>query len=249
MPFTDAQQVCLNGHQITDNCSRSPETCKKYCPTCGEVTIVQCPFCQAQIPGYTFCEGVISIHPVKVPPHCHNCGKPYPWTDRKQKVSMQSGATTTIDPILWVDFICSKFHLVAKQIRQRHENRGTLDVQDEYDVQDLLHSLLKIYFDDIRPEECSPSYAGKSSRMDFLIKDYGLVIEVKKTRQGLGAKEIGTQLIDDIARYGKHPDCKILICFVYDPEGQIANPRGIEKDLNRIERSLMVKVYIVPRGY
>jgi len=36
----------------------------------------------------------------------------------------------------------------------------------------------------------------------------------------------------DIARYQSHPDCRNLVCFVYDPEGKIGNPKGLENDLN-----------------
>jgi hypothetical protein len=116
-------------------------------------------------------------------------------------------------------------------------------------VQDLLHALLLIDFDDIRPEEWTPSYAGSSSRMDFLLKNEQIVIEAKKTRKGLGAKEVGEQLIVDIQKYQAHPDCKTLICFVYDPEGRIPNPKGIENDLNCTEDDLTVKVIITPTGF
>ncbi|MBN2583095.1 MAG: hypothetical protein JXL80_08505 [Planctomycetes bacterium] len=101
--------------------------------------------------------------------------------------------------------LCTRFHLVCRQLRQRHQNRAALQVEDEYDVQDLLHALLKTEFDDVRSEEWTPSYAGKSSRMDFLLKDHGIVIETKKTRDGLADREVGSQLIDDIARYASHP--------------------------------------------
>jgi len=137
---------------------------------------------------------------------------------------------------------------VAVQLRHRHENRSTLNVTDEYDVQDLLHALLRIFFEDVRPEEWTPSYAGKSSRMDFLLPAEELVVEVKKTRPSLGAKELGSELIEDIARYKVHPKCKRLICFVYDPDGRVANPRGIERDLSRNENGFEVKVIITPRG-
>lgn len=141
--------------------------------------------------------------------------------------------------------IVSKFHKVARQLRSRYNSRETLNVTDEYDVQDLLHALLVMNFDDIRPEEWTPSYAGKSSRMDFLLKNEKIVVEVKKTRKGLDAKELGSQLIEDIARYQTHPDCKTLVCFAYDPEGLIANPKGMENDLNRTE-PIDVKVFIRP---
>jgi len=145
-----------------------------------------------------------------------------------------------------IENLCNRFHLVVRQLKSRHDNRDTLVVEDEYDVQDLLHSLLTLHFDDIRPEEWTPSYAGGSSRMDFLLKKEQIVIEVKKTRKTLGAKEVGEQLIIDIKKYETHPDCRRLFCFVYDPEGRIANPRGIENDLNRDDAGLPVKVLITP---
>jgi hypothetical protein len=147
-----------------------------------------------------------------------------------------------------IEQICLRFHRVAIQLSNRHGSRETLRIDDEYDVQDLLHALLLIDFDDIRPEEWTPSYAGSSSRMDFLLKNEQIVIETKKTRNGLGAKEIGEQLIIDIEKYKGHPDCKTLVCFVYDPEGRIRNPKGIENDLNWIGCDLTVKVLIVPTG-
>ncbi len=151
------------------------------------------------------------------------------------------------DPTIPLFNLFDKFHKVARQLRYRYESRETLNVNDEYDMQNLLHSLLHLYFEDIRPEEWTPSYAGKSSRMDFLIKDFKIIIEVKKTRKGLTEKELGTQLIDDIARYKSHPDCETLLCFTYDPEGLIGNPRGLENDLNRREENgLNVRVVIRP---
>lgn len=148
-----------------------------------------------------------------------------------------------------IERLCSRFPLVAKQLKIRHGNRVTLEVADEYDVQDLFHGILRIFFDDIRPEEWTPSYAGKSSRMDFLLKDHRIVIETKMTRKGLGAKEIGTQLIDDIARYRHHPECNMLVCFVYDPDGHVANPAGLAKDLSTEQNGFKVKVIIAPKGY
>jgi hypothetical protein len=146
-----------------------------------------------------------------------------------------------------VQSLCLRFHAVARQLRARHEGRPTLDVEDEYDVQDLLHALLRLYFDDIRPEEWTPSYAGKSSRMDFLLKKEKVVIEVKKTRNGLDAKRLGEELIIDMAHYRNHSDCHTLICFVYDPENRVANPAGLEADLSRNEPDLTVRVIISPK--
>jgi hypothetical protein len=142
--------------------------------------------------------------------------------------------------------IWSRFPSVVKQMRKRYGNRATLDVKDEYDVQDLLRSLLHIFFKDIRKEESTPSYAGGSSRMDFLLKREEIVVETKFARETLKDNELGEQLLIDIAKYSAHPHCKMLLCLVYDPDGQISNPRGIESDLSRKRDGLDVVVSIVP---
>ena len=141
----------------------------------------------------------------------------------------------------------NRFHLVCRQLRHRYDSRESIDVCDEYDVQDLMHALLCIFFDDIRPEEWTPSYAGGCSRQDFLLKTEQIVIEIKKTRKGLQDKQIGEQLIIDIDRYKSHPDCKTLLCFVYDPEERIGNPKGLERDLTRVTDGLNVVTIIAQK--
>jgi len=124
----------------------------------------------------------------------------------------------------------------------------TFDVEDEHDVQDLLHALLRLHFDDIRPEEWTPNYAGKSTRMDFFLKKEKAVIEVKKTRKGLNTKRLGEDLVIDMAHFRNHSDCQTLICFVDDPENRITNPAGLEADLSRDDPDLAVKMIISPRN-
>lgn len=251
MGYYDVQQVCLNGHQTTDNYNRSPQFRKNFCATCGEKTIHQCPNCDTPIKGDYHSDGVVVIGgpSTSVPTHCENCGNPFPWTIKNKSLSNSALKQFESDPVLFVRQVCQRFHLVARQLRERHSDRGTIIVEDEYDTQDLLHALLHIYFDDIRPEEWTPSYAGGCSRVDFLLKNEEIIIEVKKTRSSLKAKQIGEQLIVDIARYKSHPNCKNLICFVYDPEGWVSNPRGLEIDLEQKSDEFLVKVIIVPKGY
>lgn len=43
-------------------------------------------------------------------------------------------AKATLDPLLTVAKLCSRFHQVARQLRSRREDRATLDVRDEHDV-------------------------------------------------------------------------------------------------------------------
>jgi len=167
-----------------------------------------------------------------------------------REVEIKTGSGTeiqTIDAIDILDNLFLKFHSVATQLRNRYNSRETILITDEYDVQDLLYGLLKVNFDDIRPEEYSPSYAGKNTRVDFLLKNERIMVEVKKTRDGLKDSKVGSELILDIARYKNHPDCDILYCFVYDPQSHIVNPRGLENDLEKQSNDdLTVHVKIVP---
>jgi hypothetical protein len=151
-----------------------------------------------------------------------------------------------------IELIASRFHIVARQLLQRRHDhnilRSTLEINDEYDVQDLFHALLRLFFDDVRDEEWTPSYAGGASRIDFLLKQEQVLVETKMTRPGLTkAKEISDQLIIDFERYRVHPDCKMLVAFVYDPHEYLNNPSGIERDLTKTINEVPVKVIIQSR--
>lgn len=146
-----------------------------------------------------------------------------------------------------LNHIFDNFHNFCTQLKNRHDRRQTVEIKDEYDVQDLLHCILKLHFKDVREEEYTPSYGGSSARMDFLLKNENIVIEVKKTREKLLDKEVGNQLTLDVAHYKNHPNCHILKCFVYDPENRITNPRGLESDLNNLSGdNLSVELFIRP---
>ncbi|MCA9946756.1 MAG: hypothetical protein KC449_24915 [Anaerolineales bacterium] len=150
-----------------------------------------------------------------------------------------------LDPVEKVELIARRFHLVSKQLLKRYNNRDTLKVQDEYDVQDLFHGLLKVFFEDVRPEETTPSYAGGAFRIDYLLKEEQIVVEIKKTRPTMKAHEVRDQLIVDIHGYQSHPDCKVLVAFIYDPDMYLNNPQAIENDLSQVVNELIVKVIVV----
>ncbi len=130
--------------------------------------------------------------------------------------------------------ICERFPLFVRQLSRRARSRDPLIISDEDDVQYLLNCLLSLHFDDVRPEEGTPSTGGGAARIDFLLKDEQIVLEVKMTREGLEDKEVYDDLVKDAARYQGHPDCKVMFCLVYDPNRLIRNPRGLVKDLQAL---------------
>lgn len=80
-------------------------------------------------------------------------------------------------------------------LTQRRKGSPRLNFDTEYDIQDLLHALLRPWVRDIRPEECTPSYAGSSTRMDFLLPEYKLVLELKLVRDNAHGRNVGKELI------------------------------------------------------
>ncbi len=120
-----------------------------------------------------------------------------------------------------IEQLARGFHLVVRRLSQRYNHRPSIEIGDEYDVQDLFYAMLAPFFDDIRPEEVTPSYAGGHGRIDFLIKAEQIVIEIKKTRPTLKTRELRDQLIIDKEIYRIHPHCRNFIAFVYDPDGYI----------------------------
>ena len=239
----DNMQVCTTGHMITSRAKTNPEDKEDRCSQCGSQTLLNCPKCNAEIPGHKHIPRVAHPGPKTPPDFCQGCGEAFPWF----KKVITTSHPLSVSPVTKIETILSRFHAIARQLRDRYDSRPTLDVDDEYDVQDLLHALLLIDFRDIRPEEWTPSYAGGSSRMDFLLKEEDIVIEVKKTRKSLRDRELGEQLIVDIAKYEQHPGCKTLILFTYDPEGLIGNPIGLKNDLEKKSTDkLQVKAFIFP---
>jgi hypothetical protein len=132
----------------------------------------------------------------------------------------------------------------------RRKGAEQLRFDNEYDVQDLLHALLRPWVQDVRPEEYTPSYAGKSTRMDFLLPAHELVIETKCVRDRQHAKNVGDELLLDIGHYAAHPTCRKLWCVVYDPEHLLTNPVGLrdmDGEHKRNDRGVMVRVFVVHR--
>lgn len=144
-------------------------------------------------------------------------------------------AKEAVDAIQVVLQIGDRFKVVSRQLKHRHAGRATLEIKDEYDFQDLFHALLRIFFDDVRAEEWTPSYAGGNKRTDFLVPAHSLAIELKHARASMSSKDLGDQLVVDIANYKSHPSVRIIVALVFDPEGFIINPAGIEADLTVIK--------------
>ena len=164
------------------------------------------------------------------------------------KVQSKSAVHEHVRHMLILERVCTRFHLVVQQLRARPEGRAPFPVVDEADVGDLLQALLTVAQDALQPEDWVPGYAGGRARRDFLLPLAHIVVTAKLTRSGWGAGELGAQLAADTQRYQRHPGCQTLVCFVYDPEGRLPDPRGLENELSGDRAGLTVRVIIAPHG-
>jgi len=166
-------------------------------------------------------------------------------------VDVQSGVFNNsiedIDTSATLSNLFAKFHSVAVQLRKRHNGRATLDIEDEYDVQDLMHALLQMRFNDVQREEFTTSFGGTASRMDFALREHNTIVETKMTRKNLKNRELTDQIINDTTRYQTYHGCQSLYCFVYDPAGYISNPIGLERDLSGRKGNIDVTVTVCPK--
>lgn len=259
----DTKQVCVNGHHITDRYYDRPDSRQDYCNECGAETIKECQNRGEEMEGEMLDSGVVAIgFEPTIPDFCDGCGQPFPWTEKEEEEDisieveqstdrLELGFTsaydeTTVTPISLINRICTSFPIAANILQDRYDGRPGFEISDEADVQDLLHAILRMHFEDVRPEEVVPSRAGASSRIDFLLKPEQIGIEVKMTREGLDVKKLGEELSVDKERYKSHQNCKTLICFIYDPEFRLTNPAELG-DLEEGSSDLDVIIHVVPK--
>ena len=77
----DIALICNNGHVINHSLTSRPEISSAFCAKCGAATISKCPNCQTEIRGkYNHPYVKPLSYSMVAPKYCHNCGKPYPWT-------------------------------------------------------------------------------------------------------------------------------------------------------------------------
>jgi hypothetical protein len=156
-------------------------------------------------------------------------------------------STLDQDPLALIRKVCFRFHSVARQLRLRRDYRPTLEVDDDYDLQDLLCALLKVEFDEVATDEWTPPYTGGASRTTLLVNRDQIAVVAKKTRPGLTTKELADQVAADSAYYRAQGRCSTLFCFMYDPEGRIGSPKRLETTLTSVSEHCRVEVLVAPK--
>lgn len=145
---------------------------------------------------------------------------------RLARKSSLEGVLATID----------SFPAALQILANRPRNRAGLPraLDDEYDVQWLLHALLLPTVPDLVPEDTAPRLAGVGSRLDFTSRAARLGIEVKHIRERRAVGRMREELMVDERQYQEHPYVETVVGFVHDPHGHIslAERTAFERDLS-----------------
>jgi hypothetical protein len=157
----------------------------------------------------------------------------------------ESSAATSDSHELLVETF-DRFYAAVKELEDRDRGKDDFKIEDEYDTQDLLHSFLRLHFQDIVAEDPAPSHGGKSSRIDLHLRSADIWVEVKFARPGDCAKKFTEELSEDFELYRK-ADIERLYCFIYDPESALKTEvREMERDLSGDKGDFQAYVYVRP---
>ncbi len=119
--------------------------------------------------------------------------------------------------------ILSNFQYSVKGITERRKGKTKFEINDEYDVQDIVYLMLKGIFHDLQVENPFMKRAGKSSKIDLISTKEKIAIETKMMLDKYTSKEIIKQLKIDIIDYSTWREMRDLVIFVYDPRNKISD--------------------------
>jgi hypothetical protein len=137
---------------------------------------------------------------------------------------------------------------VLKLVNDRRKGHENFKINDEYDVQDLLYIILKSLFSDMKYEDPIPKVGGQSTKIDFILRDECILIEVKMIKEkDMNEMEFIKQLKIDFESYHECQWIKKLFCFIYDPfkkTGDISNFKDLNGDRTKNGHNFNVEVIL-----
>lgn len=138
---------------------------------------------------------------------------------------------------------------IQKIITGRRLNHPNFKIEDEYDVQDISYVILKSIFSNLREEDPIPKVGGKSTKIDLILREEKILIEVKMIKaKDSNETHFIEQLKVDFESYHECKWLRKLFCFVYDPYKKtrdISNFNDLNGERTKGEHNFNVEVIVV----
>ncbi|WP_143498933.1 hypothetical protein [Pseudomonas sp. Irchel 3A18] len=152
-------------------------------------------------------------------------------TDFTFELLFSGSESTAPEPdVALIERLCRRLPQAARILGNR-SRKGKLpyEVKDEYDVQDLLHALIRGYVKYSVQEDPLPKVAGaKSGRADISIEELGVLIELKYVHGPEDQKRLFEEYSQDLVLYAQWAPLKTLIYLVYN-SADLRDPEAFEK--------------------
>ena len=142
--------------------------------------------------------------------------------------------------------ICERLPNSARILATRRRGKQSFELKDEFDAQDLLHSLIRGYFKfSVQEEPLGRVAGGPSSRADIAIEDVGTIIEIKYVHGPADQNRIVEDFAKDLLLYAKWPPLLNFIYLVVNSQ-DLRDPEALEKLAgDHIVTDKKYRVYVV----
>lgn len=129
-----------------------------------------------------------------------------------------------------IERVCRRLPQAAKILALRsRKGKPSFDIADEYDVQDILHGVLRAYLKYSVQENPLPKVAAaKSGRADVSVEELGVLIEVKYVHGPDDQKRIFEEFSQDLLLYAQWPHLRVLVYLIYN-SGDLRDGEAFEK--------------------
>src|SRR5581483_1713049 len=108
--------------------------------------------------------------------------------------------------------LCQRLPAAARILGNRQHGKPPFEISDEYDVQDLLHAVLRAYLKySVHEEPLGKIGGARSGRADVAIEELGTIIEVKIVRGPGDQQRLVDEYANDLLLYTAWPPLKNLI--------------------------------------
>lgn len=136
----------------------------------------------------------------------------------------------------------------GKTVKPKKTPKTIISIEDEYDVQDILYVVLKSVFPKIKYENPLSKYGGSSTRLDFVLQEEGIIIEVKQIKiTEKNDKTFINQIKIDLQSYHVLDYLQEIIFFIYAPNAiqDINNFKELEGEQSINGKTFNVKIIVV----
>lgn len=130
--------------------------------------------------------------------------------------------------------LLENFHLFCKSLyrdslhgkcsKALKEHLPCIEINNEYDLQQLMYPVIQATFPEARMEKVEDS-GHHTVRGDILIDSEDIVIELKCTRSSMNERSLSEEVASDMVHYKE----KYIFFYIYDKESIIKNPVDFKK--------------------